>query len=78
MATEDEEREWNDPRNWRAGWLGIYVAPRDPRVWVPKRQPWMGFTLNFAHRQSWLWLAALLLPPFVIVGFAVWMARSAR
>ena len=47
MVTEAEEREWRDPRNWRAKWLGVYVAPRDPRVWVPKRRPGLRWTLNF-------------------------------
>ena len=72
MPTEDEEREWKDPRNWRAGWLGVYVAPRDPRVWVPKRRPEFGYTLNFAHRRSWLWLAALLVPSLIIAAVAIW------
>jgi uncharacterized membrane protein len=72
MATAAEEREWRDPRNWRGGWLGVYVAPRDPRVWVPKRRPAFGWTLNFAHRTSWIWLAALLLPGLVVAVVAIW------
>ena len=41
----------------------FYVAPRDPRVLVPKRfMPAMGWTLNFARPASWLVLLALLLP----------------
>ncbi len=72
MATEAEEREWLDPRNWRARWLGAYVAPRDPRVWVPKRHRGLGWTLNFAHRASWVWLAALLAPAVVVAAASVW------
>jgi uncharacterized membrane protein len=49
------QAEWENPANWRL--LGCYVAPRDPRVWVRKRNPTRGWTLNFAHRSSWLWLA---------------------
>ena len=65
--SERDEAEWLDPDNWRGGWLGFYVAPRDSRVWVPKKLPGMGWTLNFAHPQSWLWLLALLASPLVVV-----------
>jgi Family of unknown function (DUF5808) len=36
-------------------------SKRDRRLWVPKRQPGMGWTLNFAHRAAGL----------LIVGFSV-------
>lgn len=65
---ERNDAEWHRDENWR-GWLDSYVAPNDTRVWVPKRSPWMGWTLNFAHRVSWLWLAALLGLP--LLGVAV-------
>ena len=44
MATESEDREWHDPKNWRS--LGRYSAPNDPRVMVPKRNPRLGWTFN--------------------------------
>ncbi|QDU90986.1 hypothetical protein Pla175_44010 [Pirellulimonas nuda] len=50
---------WNSPSNWR--W-GVYRSRRDTRVWVSKQRKWAGWTLNFAHRAAWAWLAALLLP----------------
>jgi uncharacterized membrane protein len=68
--TNDEwlaaEAEWKNPANWR--WLGHhYVAPRDPRIWVRKRNPERGWTLNFAHRPSWYWLTAILAIPIAIL-----------
>lgn len=72
MATEHDEAEWHRPENWRGGILGIYVAPRDSRVWVPKRLPGLGWTLNFARRASWLWLAVLLGLPVAIVATHLW------
>ena len=72
---EQNRREWERPENWRGGWLGIYVAPRDTRVWVPKRVPGLGWTLNFAHRRSWLWLGGLIGVP---AALAVWLGRSGR
>ena len=42
-------------------WLGcLYNNPADDRIWVPKRQEWMGWTLNFAKSESCAILAALL------------------
>jgi uncharacterized membrane protein len=49
------QAEWENPANWRL--RGCYVAPRDPRVWVRKRNPARGWTVNFGHRLSWLWMA---------------------
>ena len=63
--------EWNRPENWHGGMLGIYHAPRDPRVWVPKRIPAMGWTLNFAHRRAWVWLLIILAIP---LAFTLWVA----
>ena len=39
----------------------------DPALWVPKRLG-LGWTLNFAHRRSWLILALLLLPVGLVLG----------
>jgi len=74
MKNDQNESEWRDPKNWRARWIGIYVAPRDSRVWVPKRIPAMGWTLNFAHRASWWWLAGLLGVPMLFVVKS-WLSR---
>ena len=75
-----EDAAWREPRNWRSG--GFYVAPDDSRVWVPKRPPGIGWTLNFARPASWLWMTVLLAIPIVIMAltlhtvFAVAAARG--
>lgn len=74
MIDDPNQSEWERPENWRGGLMGIYVAPRDPRIWVPKRNPWMGFTLNFAHRASWWWMAFLLGVPLAVVFVTIWLA----
>lgn len=66
MATESDDREWRNPDNWRGGWLGVYYAPDDPRLWVPKRRPWMGTTLNFAHRGARVTFAVMLGVPLLV------------
>jgi uncharacterized membrane protein len=69
----DGEREWRDAENWRGGWLGLYVAPRDPRIWVRKRSPRFGWTLNYAHRAAWLWSMAFVLAAMTIVTLGLWL-----
>jgi hypothetical protein len=55
MTPEALERLWGDPRFWSP--IGIYRCPADPRLVVPKRVRWAGWTLNFAHPTAWLVLA---------------------
>jgi uncharacterized membrane protein len=56
------------------GWNGIYYSnPDDPRIWVEKFTGY-GYTLNFAHWQSWLVLALILSFPLaviVVIAFAL-------
>lgn len=40
---------------------GLYNDPHDPRLIVPKMNPMMGWTLNIAHRQARLALAAIMI-----------------
>jgi uncharacterized membrane protein len=59
------------------GWNGvIYSNPKDPRLWVPKLSG-LGATLNFAHTQSWLILAAILAVPIgaVVVALVAGLCR---
>ncbi|HEX6616526.1 MAG TPA: DUF5808 domain-containing protein [Gemmatimonadales bacterium] len=60
-------REWARPENWRGGPLGLYSSELDTRVWVPKRNPAMGWTVNLAHWQGRLVLAALLALPLALL-----------
>jgi uncharacterized membrane protein len=70
------QQEWERPENW-TGWLGTYRSERDERTWVPKRNPVMGWTLNFAHRNAWWWLLGPLIVPLGLLLFAV-LARFTR
>jgi uncharacterized membrane protein len=56
-------REWQDPRNWSDNILGIYFSRKDSRVWVPKRVPILGWTLNLAHRNAMWWIVGLAMIP---------------
>jgi uncharacterized membrane protein len=64
MTRHQIDAEWNNPANWRAGWLRVYVAPRDLRVFVPMRPRWLGWTLNLGQRRTWIllfWVCLLML-----------------
>jgi uncharacterized membrane protein len=56
------QQEWERPDNW-SGRLGRYRRERDTRLWVPKPNPRMGWTLNFAHPQAWVSCVGLFSVP---------------
>ena len=64
---EINDREWHDPANWTGGILRRYASERDTRLWVPKSNPALGWTLNFAHPASMFWLIGLLLIPILLL-----------
>lgn len=64
----DFQNRNNRPALWK--WGFIYVNPDDPKIMVPKRNPWMGWTVNFAHWQAYAILALIL----AIVAFAGYYA----
>ena len=59
MNREDLNRLWSDPANWKR-W-GLYNCSQDPRLIVPKRIKWTGWTANTAHGFSFKALALLAL-----------------
>ena len=77
MAAAPEERggtandaAWEDVRNWT--WPGVYHAPRDTRLVVPKRPVTvfgvdvnLGWTLNFAHSGAFPSLVGLVGLPLI-------------
>lgn len=46
-------------------WKIFYYNPEDKRIFPPKRNPWMGWTVNFANPISIL--------VFVLIGLAIVM-----
>lgn len=50
MTREELDRVWVTPNNWNI----VYRCAEDPRVIVPRRRRWMGWTINFAHPLAWL------------------------
>lgn len=55
--------EWENESNWSLGFLGIYSSSKDARLIVPKRNPMMGWTINFGHRSArWIIVGLALIP----------------
>lgn len=71
---EINRMEWQDRANWSHPLLGVYFSKRDSRVWVPKRPPGIGWTLNLGHPAGAWWLVGLIVLPPLLVA----MIRRAR
>lgn len=56
-----------DPKNYK--WGIFYFSPHDPRIIVPKRNPWMGWTLNFAHPGAYFLLIGIFVFGFLMMNF---------
>ncbi len=78
MTQEELHKLWRDPKSWRGF---IYYCPDDPRLIVPMRTRWTGYSINHARRGAILTLiailAALVAPCFLLVvleppGNVVW------
>lgn len=70
MTRQELENLWKDPRNHK--WGILYYCKADPRVIVPKRVKWMGWTVNFARPLAipvLLLLIALVAGPATAVIF---------
>ncbi len=67
MSQDNEnESEWENPANW---WRGlIYHSQRDNRIWVPKRIPSFGETINLGRP---LGLAIAVAIPVLIAALIV-------
>lgn len=73
MTRAELDRLWGDPRAWSP--IGIYRCPADPRVVVPKRSPWAGWTINFARAAAWPVLLGSVLLAAGPTVLAVWSGR---
>lgn len=58
LPPQDYNELWKNPANWR--FYVFYACSDDPRIIVPKRLRVTGWTMNFAHSEAYLFLAALL------------------
>src|ERR1035437_5344760 len=67
MRPDEIEACWKDPHSYKCG---VYYCKTDPRVIVPRRFKWMGWTINFARPSAipvLLGMIALIILPSAIV-----------
>jgi Predicted membrane protein len=62
-----EDSTIRDSRNWKGM---FYKNRRDYRIIVPKKNPAMGWTLNFANPYSYILLIAIIL---IVLLFSLFM-----
>jgi uncharacterized membrane protein len=48
----------------------MYNNPNDPAIWVEKRVG-IGWTLNFAHKESWVIIFIILAIPLAFLVFTM-------
>ena len=67
-ATDQEE--WLKDENWGGPkWGEVYFSQNDPRIIVPKRIKWMGWTVNLAHTAGvLLFVSALFGIPCIVIA----------
>ena len=68
-SKETLEKWHKDPKNWKLG--NFYYNKEDKRIFPPKRIAWMGWTINFANRNSII--AYLIL--FGIIILILWFYK---
>ena len=61
MTRKELDELWASPNNWSL----VYRCVKDPRTIVPRRRPWMGWTINFGHPFAW---AVLMVMVAIAVG----------
>jgi uncharacterized membrane protein len=67
--SQETLNKWNkDPNNWK--WGMFYYNKEDKRIFPPKRIAWMGFTVNFANRNSVLFFI-IFLAFFLAIAFMI-------
>lgn len=68
MKTDTEKEIFDsmrkNPRSWKSTFF--YMNGNDSRLFVPKRIPSMGWTLNFANPYSYLVLLVIIMIPIII------------
>ncbi len=64
MDKEQLQKYWEDEDNWSGG---IYFCKQDPRLIVPKRPKWGGWTINLGHKLGTVTLILVIGIPVMIL-----------
>ena len=78
MAKADNDAEWSDPENWGEGFFGFYFSRRDSRLWVPKRHPGLGWTLNMGHPRAGAVLLGFILTAALLPALSMGIGNGVK
>lgn len=68
--SQETKEKWNqDPNNWI--WGIFYYNKEDKRLLPPKRIPFMGWTVNFANRNSVFLFVFIMLIVILFMAFMI-------
>ena len=62
---EINQAEWENPDNWSS----IYFSKKDSRTLVPKRNPKLGWTINFGSSSGARWIYYFFVIFFLLGSF---------
>ncbi len=68
-SKETLENWHQDPNNWK--WGVFYFNKDDRRIFPPKKNKYMGWTVNFANPMSILMLFAIIILIRIVVNFII-------
>ena len=78
MTRKELDELWASPNNWDL----VYRYVKDPRIIVPRRRQWMGWTIIFAHPLAWAVLAIIMAiavgPALLLLGLGIVSERAKR
>ncbi len=64
--TAEQKEAWSkDSKYWK--WGIFYYNPEDKRIFPPKRNRYLGWTINFANLYSILAMLALIVIVFILI-----------
>ena len=73
MDQQERENEMHrDPNNWK--WGCFYYNNNDGRLFLPKKNPAFGITVNFANPKAYL----VFLVTFLFLGLVIFLGVTAK
>lgn len=68
------DQEWQNPERWKNL---FYSSSKDSRLWVPKKNPTMGWTVNLGHKYGKIVLISSMAVPIILMfGIIVWLKTT--
>lgn len=73
-SQKELDKSHSDPTNWK--WGIFYYNVNDTRIFPPKRNKMLGYTINFANTKSVLVFAGIIFLPIGLVAISAYLRRN--